>query len=66
MASPVAQGTYAFAATGGDWRRRTGIEPAERGSPVPTVLKTVKPTRYSYAPAMRVPFFHGTHRTSVT
>jgi len=31
------------------WRRRTGIEPAERGSLVPTVLKTAEPTRYSYA-----------------
>jgi hypothetical protein len=28
------------------WRRWTGIEPAGRGSPVPTALKAAEPTRY--------------------
>jgi hypothetical protein len=30
-----------------DWRRWTGIEPAGRGSPVPTALKAAESTRYS-------------------
>ena len=29
-----------------NWRRWTGIEPAGRGSPVPTALKAAEPTRY--------------------
>ena len=39
------------------WRRWTGIEPAERGSPVPTALKAAEPTRCSDTSArtVRVP-----------
>ena len=36
-----------FAEPSCEWRRWTGIEPAGRGSPVPTALKAAEPTRYS-------------------